>query len=119
MSSSSSNSTPFRAFDHLSTTEQRFPTRVGVQAFKALVKDDGSRTLRDGDVGWRAPLPSGDMAQMTRHRSWSITETHSTPVDATRTHSAYHYSATRKEVFALKPSKATGVRASHESGNNL
>jgi hypothetical protein len=118
-SNNNNNNTPFTAFDNLQTTGQKHPKTIGVGLFKALVKNNNSRTLQDGDIGWRAPLPNGDRAQMTRHRSGSITETHSTPGDSTKKHSAYHYSATQNVVFKLKARAAKGVRASHESGNNL
>jgi|GEM_PF-2388658 hypothetical protein len=106
------------AYDHLAPNSH--PTRVGVQAFRANV-NRGGRNLQDADIGYQQTRPNGDVAQMTRHRSGSITESHFTPGPNPGTHNSYHYSVTTGVVTSVRGQSAGGqaIQAAHTSGQNV
>ncbi len=99
---SSTEESKVMAFELFKPTEEQVaPPSVGVQAFTALANKDGIK-MSEG-ASWSESIMEGSRtAMMTRHRSGSITETHSDP--GNKPHRAYQYSATTGEVYR-SPSK--------------
>jgi len=84
------------------TEDQVAPPSVGVQSFQALANKDG-RKMSEGETWSQSIMEGTRTATMTRHRSGSITETHSDSSGGK--HRAYHYSKTTGQV-SRSPSKA-------------